>query len=187
FLLHDDIQDESLARRGGTTLHREHGVGIAVNVGNATNLLALQRVVHNRTILGPETSWQLVRETERMMRHSLEGQAIELRWSRGNVCRLEPRDYLHMCLKKTSWYSFIYPLRAGALVAEGALPDPDRFCRLGWYVGAAFQVRDDILNLTGNFTRYGKEIGGGLWGGKRGPRLIHLLPTPRGAARRPPP
>src|SRR5262249_8125228 len=51
-LLHDDVQDGSLARRGGATLYREHGVGIAVNVGNATSLLALQRVVHNRSILG---------------------------------------------------------------------------------------------------------------------------------------
>jgi geranylgeranyl diphosphate synthase type II len=184
FLLHDDVQDGSLARRGGTTLYREHGVGIAVNVGNATNLLALQRVVHNRTILGPETSWHLVRETERMMRHSLEGQAIELGWIRDNVCRLEPRDYLHMCLKKTSWYSFIYPLRAGALVAEGALPDPERFCRFGWYIGAAFQVRDDILNLTGSYTRYGKEIGGDLWEGKRTLMLIHLLGTCAVAERR---
>ena len=184
FLLHDDVQDGSLARRGGATLYREHGVGIAVNVGNATNLLALQRVIHNRSILGPETSWHLVRETERMMRHSLEGQAIELGWIRDNVCRLEPRDYLHMCLKKTSWYSFIYPLRAGALVAEGALEDPDRFCRFGWYVGAAFQVRDDVLNLTGKYARYGKEIGGDLWEGKRTLMLIHLLGTCAAAERR---
>ena len=43
FLIHDDVQDESESRRGGPTLHAEHGVGIAVNVGNAMNLLALGR------------------------------------------------------------------------------------------------------------------------------------------------
>ena len=60
-------------------------------------------------------------------------------------------------------------------MADGALEDTNRFCRFGWYVGAAFQVRDDVLNLTGKYARYGKEIGGDLWEGKRTLMLIHLL------------
>jgi geranylgeranyl diphosphate synthase type II len=140
FLIHDDVQDESERRRGGPTLHSEHGVGIAVNVGNKTNLLALRRLMENREILGPQLSWRVVEETERMLRHSLEGEAIELGWIRDNACGLDERDYLHMTLKKTSWYSFIYPLRVGALIAEGGELNADRFCRLGWYFGAAFQA-----------------------------------------------
>lgn len=174
FLIHDDVQDESLARRGGATLHTEYGIAIAVNVGNATNLLGLQRVIATRSRLGAARTALVVEETERMMRHSLEGQAIELGWIRDNVCVLEPQDYLRMCLKKTGWYSFIYPMRAGAIIAEGA-QDADRFSRFGWYVGAAFQIQDDILNLTGQFSRYRKEIGGDLREGKRTLMLIRLL------------
>ena len=174
FLIHDDVQDDSEARRGAPTLHREHGIGIAVNVGNATNLLALRRIMENRQMVGPDRSSAIVEETERMMRHSLEGQAIELGWIRDNVCQLESSDYLRMCLKKTSWYSFIYPMRVGATVALGAQPQ-DRFCQLGWYVGAAFQIQDDILNLTGEYARYRKEIGGDLREGKRTLMLIRLL------------
>jgi geranylgeranyl diphosphate synthase type II len=176
FLIHDDVQDESVARRGAATLHRAHGIGIAVNVGNATNLLALGRVLDNRDILGAEASWLVAAETERMMRHSLEGQAMELAWIRDNACDLEVRHYLQMCLKKTSWYSFVYPLRVGAIVAQGAQP-PDRFCRLGWYLGAAFQIQDDVLNLTGDFDKYGKERFGDLLEGKRTMMLIRLLKT----------
>ena len=175
FLIYDDVQDQSLMRRKGTTLPREHGIAVAVNVGNATSLLALQRLIENRGMLGPAMSWRIVEETERTMRHSLEGQAIEIGWIRDNVYTLTPGDYLRMCLKKTSWYSFIYPLCIGALVAQGPLQDLDRFHRFGWYVGAAFQIRDDILNLTGRYARYGKEIGGDLWEGKRTLMLIHLL------------
>ena len=69
-------------------------------------------------------------------------------------------------------------------MAEGALEDPPRFCRLGWYLGAAFQLRDDILNLTGNYARYGKEIAGDLWEGKRTLMLIHLLGACASAERR---
>ena len=109
------------------------------------------------------------------MRHSLEGQAIELGWIRDNACELDERDYLQMCLKKTSWYSFIYPLRVGALIAEVGELHVDRFCRFGWYFGAAFQIQDDILNLTGKYKTYGKELRGDLWEGKRTLILIHLL------------
>jgi len=35
FLIHDDIEDESIMRRGGPTLHRTHGIPVAVNVGDA--------------------------------------------------------------------------------------------------------------------------------------------------------
>jgi geranylgeranyl diphosphate synthase type II len=183
FLVHDDVQDESLARRGGSTLHRQHGTGIAVNVGNATNLLAMTRIRENRSIVGPERAAFIVEETERMMRHTLEGQAIELAWIFDNVCDLEPADYLRMCLKKTSWYSFIYPMRVGATIAAGARPLND-FCRFGWYVGAAFQVQDDILNLTGQYERYRKEIGGDLLEGKRTLMLIRVLGVCTAAERR---
>lgn len=175
FLIHDDVQDGSELRRGQPTLAREHGVPIAVNVGNATNLLALRRLMENRGILGAQASWQIVEESERMMTHSLEGQAIELAWIRGNICDLAVRDYMQMCLKKTSWYSFIYPMRVGALIARSGRLEKGEFCRLGWYFGAAFQIQDDILNLTGDYKRYGKEIAGDLWEGKRTLMLIHVL------------
>jgi geranylgeranyl diphosphate synthase type II len=175
FLIHDDVQDGSELRRGKPTLYQEHGIPIAVNVGNATNLLALRRLMDNRATLGPEVSWRIMQETERMMTYSLEGQAIELAWIRDNVCNLEVRHYMQMCLKKTSWYSFLYPMRVGALVARGGRLQDDDFCRLGWYFGAAFQIQDDILNLTADAQKYGKEIGGDLWEGKRTLMLIHVL------------
>lgn len=175
FLIHDDIQDGSERRRGGPTLYREYGLGIGVNVGNASNLLALQRLRENRFILGAIMASHIMAETDEMMRKSLEGQAIELGWIRDNVCDLATKDYLGMCLKKTSWYSFIYPLRVGAIIGTGRKLDPMSYLRCGWYLGAAFQLQDDMLNLTGTYRQYGKEIAGDLWEGKRTLMLIHLL------------
>lgn len=175
FLIHDDIQDESVSRRGGSTLHSLHGPAIAINIGNATNLIGLQRILDAGHRFGPTMGAAIAEETHAMMRHSLEGQAIELAWIRDNVCRLTPAHYLRMCLKKTSWYSFIYPMRIGAIVAGRAAIAPERFCRFGWYLGAAFQIQDDILNLTGDYEKYGKELAGDLAEGKRTLMLIHLL------------
>jgi geranylgeranyl diphosphate synthase type II len=184
FLVHDDIQDGSVQRRGEPTLHELHGVSIALNVGNATNLAGLQRIMANRSTLGGELAWRVFVETETMLRHSLEGQAIELAWIRDNVCDLAADDYYRMCLKKTSWYTCVYPLRVGALVAGGGTGEVTALDTFGWYVGAAFQIQDDVLNLVGDGSAYGKEILGDLREGKRTLALIHLLDRLGGAERR---
>jgi geranylgeranyl diphosphate synthase type II len=184
FLIHDDVQDQSEQRRGSPTLYAEHGIGVALNVGNMTNLIGLNRLFDNRWLLGGSLTWRIFQETELMMRHSLEGQALELGWIRDNVCDLVEDDYYRMCLKKTSWYTCIYPCRVGALVARSERLTIEQFDRYGWFLGAAFQIQDDILNLVGHYDVYGKEIGGDLWEGKRTLMLIHLLRTLRGAERR---
>jgi geranylgeranyl diphosphate synthase type II len=175
FLVHDDIQDESIFRRGNETLHTQHGLGVAVNIGNALNLFSLQVLMKNREMLGAPLAWQLFSETSEMLRQTLEGQALELGWIRDNACHLTEQDYLRMVLKKTAWYTCIYPCRAGGLIATGGGINPDRFYRFGWFLGVAFQIQDDLLNLVGDYGRYGKEICGDIWEGKRTLMLIHLL------------
>ncbi|MFJ4952567.1 polyprenyl synthetase family protein [Streptomyces sp. NPDC088760] len=183
FLILDDIQDGSEMRRGAPTLPAEYGLGVAVNVGNATNLLALQHLMANRWTLGPNLAWAVLQESALMMRHSLEGQAIEVGWIRNNACDLADDDYYRMCMKKSSWYTCIYPCRVGALVAEGQHKHTARFDRYGCYLGAAFQIQDDLLNLTGHYAQYGKEISGDLWEGKRTLVLIEYMRRCTGAQR----
>jgi len=183
FLIQDDVQDSSERRRGSPTLHAQHGVPIAVNASSMTNLIGLQRLLENRWQVGDSLAWRIFQETELMMRHSLEGQAIELGWIRDNTVELTEDDYYRMCLKKTSWYTCVYPCRVGALIANGGRVELGVLDRFGWYLGAAFQIRDDILNLVGRFDKYGKEIRGDLLEGKRTLMLIHLLRVLRGTER----
>lgn len=175
FLVHDDVEDESEYRRSLPTMCSEHGVPIAVNAGDALNALSLKLVRDNMSRLGPDTTWHILQEFEHLMLQSLEGQAMELGWIRDNRTDILPDDYLAMALKKTCWYSFIHPCRIGALIAQRNNTDLDRFNRFGYFMGIAFQVQDDILNLVGDSLKYGKEIGGDLWEGKRTLMLIHLL------------
>lgn len=183
FLIQDDLQDSSEHRRGSLTLHVKYGAPIAVNASGMTNLIGLQRLLQNRWHVGDSLAWRIFQETELMMRHSLEGQAIELGWIRDNTVDLTEDDYYRMCLKKTSWYTCVYPCRLGALIAKGGPVDFRVLDRFGWYLGAAFQIRDDILNLVGRFDIYGKEIRGDLFEGKRTLMLINLLRALRGDER----
>src|SRR5262245_63529463 len=52
FLVHDDVEDGSEFRRGKVTLFETHGVPVAVNVGDATNVLALDLLLGNTTAIG---------------------------------------------------------------------------------------------------------------------------------------
>lgn len=175
FLVHDDVEDESQLRRGLPTLHAEHGVPIAVNAGDMLTALSVRLLRDNVSTLGAPLTWRVYDEFEHMLQESLEGQAMELGWVRDNRCDVTDEDYLRMVLKKTCWYSFMHPCRIGALIATRDGIDLDRFNRFGYYLGAAFQIQDDLLNLTGDERRYGKEIGGDLLEGKRTLMLIHLL------------
>jgi geranylgeranyl diphosphate synthase type II len=77
-------------------------------------------------------------------------------------------------LKKTCWYSFIHPCRIGALIARPRGVDLDAFNAFGFFLGAAFQIWDDVLNLIGSPDRYGKEILGDIYEGKRTLMLARL-------------
>ena len=175
FLVHDDVEDESELRRGKPTMHTEHGVPLAVNAGDTLNALSLRLFRDNLPVLGQKLTWRVFEEVDHLMLESLEGQAMELGWIRDQRCDVTEQDYLRMTLKKTCWYSFIHPCRIGAMIATRDGIDLDRFNLFGFYLGAAFQIQDDLLNLVGEQEKYGKEIGGDLLEGKRTLMLVHLL------------
>lgn len=174
FLVHDDIEDASQWRRGQATMHHRVGVPLALNAGDAMIALSMRLFRRNLTALEPAVALRIIDEVDHLLVESLEGQAMELGWIRDNDCGVTTDDYLRLVLKKTAWYSFIHPMRIGALAA-GSGDDLDRFHRFGFLLGAAFQIQDDILNLTGVASRYGKEIGGDLWEGKRTLVLAHAF------------
>lgn len=183
FLIHDDIEDESDTRRGSPTLHLDHGVPLAINAGDAAAMLAFRPLIDNQTILGPELTGRILTEFEHMTRRTIEGQALELGWRRDNVVDVTPGDYLRMVGGKTCWYTAIYPLRAGALIAGRGAIDPSRFDHFGLCLGAVFQIGDDLQNLEPSDQDYGKEPLGDILEGKRTLPLIHLLHHADPAAR----
>lgn len=173
-LIHDDIEDESLERRGKPTLHERTNIPLALNAGDMLGILSFRPLLENSTRLGTQLTQRIVLEAERVCCESAEGQALELGWRATNNFAVSECDYLEMVLKKTCWLATIYPLRLGALIGSRGRIDIDRFIRFGYLLGAAFQIQDDLLNLFQD-ERYGKEHIGDLWEAKRTLMLIHLL------------
>lgn len=170
-LIHDDIEDGSEIRRGRPTLHALHGIPLAVNAGDAMLLLALRPLLDNARPLGERVTQRILDSTLRMARETAEGQALELGWRDRNITDLREADYLTMVLKKTAWMSTIWPLQVGQLIGTQGWGDTDRVVRFGFFLGAAFQIQDDLLNLVAD-AAYGKEACGDLYEGKRTLMLI---------------
>ncbi len=158
-LIHDDIEDASEDRRGKPTLHRIYGMPLALNAGDALHALMWRVLVeagYPRAVL---------KEFATLVERTAYGQHLDLLWIQDGRFDLSGEDYLMMVRSKTAYYTAVAPLRLGALVA-GKDPHP-AFASAGEKLGVAFQIIDDVLNLEGERERYGKEIAGDLWEGKR--------------------
>ena len=144
-LIHDDIEDEDATRYGEPTLHAEHGVAVALNVGDlligegyrllaAANVSAEQRVA----MLAVAAAGQ--RELSR-------GQGAELLWAR----RPEPLTCLQVLdiFKKKTAPAFEVALRTGAIFAGIDLHDEveDVLHAYSEALGIAYQIRDDLADL----------------------------------------
>lgn len=175
FLIHDDIEDESLLRRGLPTLHQAEGVPIAINVGDGMLALALEPLLANTRLLGLGKALRILMAVARMARETVEGQAMELEWIKRGAWRLSDRDYLVMAYKKTCWYTFVTPVLIGGHVAGAPPYALTVLRRFAAFLGVAFQIQDDLLNLEASEAEYGKEIGGDLAEGKRTLMLLHMM------------
>jgi geranylgeranyl diphosphate synthase type II len=174
FLIHDDIEDESLMRRGLPTLQMQHGIPIAINVGDAMLGLTLKPLLENMATVGLGPALKILEAISRMVQESVQGQALELDWVRRCNWDINEDDYFRMVELKTGWYSFITPIMIGCIVARAEEVQMTQLAEFARILSVAFQVQDDLLNLSAD-DRYGKEIFGDLWEGKRTIILLHLM------------
>jgi len=183
FLVHDDICDGALQRRGEPALHVRHGVPMALTAGNALAWLALEPLLENVHELGPELALQVLSEFHHLTRRTIEGQAAELAWRERDSPDLTAGEYLRLVLDKTCWYTAIQPCRVGALIGSRGEADLDGIARFGFFLGAVLQIRDDIENLTDVREAHGQDYGGDVIEGKPTLPLIHVRGASGGALR----
>ena len=180
FLVHDDVADGSEMRRGRPMLAATYGLAAALNAGDGLAIVAGQVLRRATRRLDRDLADLVWGEFDTMAMRTLEGQATEVGWQLDNVVDLGPEDYLHLIMHKTCWYTTIHPLRVGAIVGSRGTVELGPLVRFGFHFGAAFQIRDDLLNLIGSERMYGKEILGDIYEGKRTLPLMHLLSSAKG-------
>ena len=175
FLIHDDICDGALQRRGQPALHVEHGVPLALTAGNALAWVAFEPLLDQVQTLGADLALAVLNEFHHLTRRTIEGQAFELVWREQPRPDLTADGYLRLVLDKTCWYTAIHPCRVGALIGTRGRADLDPIARFGFFIGAVLQIRDDVENVTDRDETFGKDFGGDIVEGKPTLMLMHLI------------
>ncbi len=184
-LITDDMEDRSDLRRGKPCTYRLFGVDIALNVANAMFYLPLLALMKNKEKLTAETESRIYEIYAREMIKLSLGQAMDIAWHRGlaDADRIAEGQYLQMCVYKTGALARMAAKMAAVLAgaSEEAVEKVEGFAEA---IGVAFQIRDDILDLTGGkFAENKGGLGQDVTEGKRTLLVIHTLKEAKAADR----
>ncbi len=166
-LVHDDIMDNAPSRRGRATVHSKWDENTAILVGDELVALAYRSLL--------KTKSPRLREILQVFTDGLvevcEGQGFDKEFeSRSDVTL---KEYLKMIEKKTGQMVAV-TLEIGALLGNGTRAEINALRRYGYHLGRAFQIQDDLLDVTGD-KQFGKKIGGDIVEGKKTFLLLEAL------------
>lgn len=173
-LNHDDIEDDSESRRGRLALHRIYGNELAINAGDALHVIMWKILFDNFSILDKKVAMKIIKEFYTMLSRTILGQGIELKWTKENRYDLSEKDNLLILESKTGYYTIAGPMRLGAIVAGASEKQLEAIYRFGVMLGRSFQIIDDLLDLTSDFSGQ-KKKGNDIYENKRTLMLLHLI------------
>ena len=155
-LIFDDLpsQDNSSVRRGRPTLHKVYNIAIA----ELTGLFLTQKAIEEQASLeqfDSTTVLNLIRYSAKMTENMCKGQAIDLD-SKGKQLTLEQLNL--MCFYKTG-IAFEASLIMPAILANAEELEMKALKKFALHAGIAFQIKDDLLDVEGDFDLLGKPTG----------------------------
>lgn len=170
FLVHDDIEDGDRIRRNQPTVWVKYGMPHAINVGDymAHKVFELLLKCKEHGASDAIIS-KLFKEVVDTTLRTAEGQAMDMNMRNSNSPTED--EYMKMVMGKTGRY-LIMPIMGGAIIA-GREDLSDKLIEFGKHIGPAFQIRDDVLDMTEGKGR--NEIGRDIKEGKRSIMVVHCL------------
>ena len=167
-LLHDDLMDKADMRRGSATVHKKWNTNTAILSGDAMVIEAYKYVARV-----PEKYLKPV--IEAFSQTAMEicvGQQYDLDFEQ----RMDVTDeeYLTMIRLKTA-VLIGCSLKLGAIVSDAPAQDAEALYQFGINLGLAFQLKDDLLDVYGDFKTFGKKPGGDILSNKKTYLLIKAL------------
>jgi geranylgeranyl pyrophosphate synthase len=176
-LIIDDIEDSSKLRRGKPCTYKIFQIDIAVNAGNAMYYLPLLPLMAQKAKLTPEMERDVYEVYVQEMINLSMGQAMDIAWHRGsaNADKLDEEDYLQMCAYKTGTLARM-AAKMAAVLSGADKPLVEKLGRFAESIGIAFQMQDDILDVTGvEFAKTKGGVGQDITEGKRSLMVIYTL------------
>lgn len=156
-LIHDDIMDEAPIRRGQPTVYKKWNANIAILAGDALAALALQEIM--KTPCDKNIVVELAMLLSQTSTEVCEGQQYDLDFEELSGVTL--KDYMKMIHLKTA-VMLAGCLKAGAILSGASPENQELIYNFGINIGLAFQLKDDLLDIYGDDTIFGKVNGGDI-------------------------
>ena len=173
-LLHDDVVDESAMRRGKSTANHLFGNAASVLVGDFLYSRAFQMMVQLKNMRVME----ILSEATNVI---AEGEVLQLlNIHNADITEVQYIKVIHYKTAKL----FEAATRLGAVINNASRQDEEALALYGMKLGTAFQLVDDVLDLSGDVTKIGKNLGDDLSEGKPTLPLLYAMhnSTPENAA-----
>jgi geranylgeranyl diphosphate synthase type II len=154
-LVHDDIMDNASTRRGRDTIHKKWDVNTAILVGDELIGLSYRSLLKSNTPRIPE----VVKTFTDGVIEVCEGQALDKEFELSNSITI--KDYFVMIRKKTAELLKTSAV-IGAIIGGADGHELKAVRSFAENIGLAFQIQDDLLDVTANESKFGKKIGGDI-------------------------
>jgi geranylgeranyl diphosphate synthase, type II len=148
-LVHDDIEDDDAFRYGAPTLHRQYGIGTAINIGDYLIGLGYRLVSRERKELGAELAADILDRLADAHLKLSEGQGAELLWRDAQDKALSPLEALKIYALKTA-PAFEAALFSGVRLAGPADAYDKTITDFSRHLGVAFQILNDLKDWGGD-------------------------------------
>ena len=165
-LVHDDVIDGSELRRGRVAMHSRWGNNMTVLLGDYLYIRAME------VALTYDDAIAIVRLLCDVTRRMIEGEIYQL--TKVGATDITEEEYFEIIRRKTA-YLFSGAAEIGGRLGHTSEEQQLALRRYGFNLGVAFQLIDDLLDLTADRAALGKPVGGDLREGKVTLAAIHLL------------
>jgi len=165
-LVHDDIMDNDDWRRGRETVHKKWDESVAILAGDGLLVKAYDALA---AINYPQLQ-NIIRQFSQSILQVCEGQALDKEFETRQDVSLQ--EYFEMIDNKTGRL-FSVSCEIGAIIGGGTAEQVHALAVYGEKLGHAFQIQDDLLDLTAEQDVLGKDIGSDFEEDKKTFLMIH--------------
>ncbi len=167
-LVHDDIEDHSEMRRGKPALQNMYGYELAINAGDSLHITMWKILKDYMLVAGKSKGNKVFEKFYDMLEYTVEGQFIEdnFIYNIREMSKASENLYFRIVNGKTCYYTVYGPMQIGGMVAGAKKSTLNSFETIGRPAGIAFQIVDDILDMTADEKVFGKKRHGDLYEGK---------------------
>ncbi|HNW97466.1 MAG TPA: polyprenyl synthetase family protein [Bacteroidales bacterium] len=172
-LLHDDIMDNAPIRRGKETVFKKWNANIAILSGDTMFALAYKYLIKTEK----ENLNNILEIFTNAAIEVCEGQQYDMNFE--TIDNVSVEDYIEMIRLKTA-VLIAASMKTGAVIGKAKKQDAENIYKFGEYIGLAFQLQDDLLDVYADQDKFGKKIGGDIVTNKKTYLYIKALQDAKG-------